>query len=64
MEDSSEKIRCGRRFGIDSESYGCLGEPLGSLDLYHHPDAGEILTTTTCNSMKEDISQCSFHMLV
>ena len=23
------------------------GEPLGSLDTYHHPDTGQILTTTT-----------------
>ena len=47
MENSFGKSGCGGGgFEMDYESCGCLGKLLGSLDTCHHPDAGQILTTT------------------
>jgi len=46
IERSSGKAGCGRVFGMDSKSCGCLGGTLDSLDTCHHPGADQILTTT------------------
>ena len=46
MEDDSEKVGCGKVFGMNSVSCGFLRGALGNLDTRHHPDVGQILTTT------------------
>ena len=45
MEGSSSKDGCGGGFGMDSEHCNVSRELTDSLDMYHHPSTGQILST-------------------
>ena len=53
------KVECGGDFRMDSESCECLEKLLRSLDMSHHPDADQILTTTL---IKDYLSPTTYWM--
>ena len=45
-DDDFEKIECGEGSELYSGSLDFSGKVLGSWDMCHHPDEGQILATT------------------